>query len=120
MNTRELATRLGNQPHTLHAAYCRNGHYFGVFPEKLPNGTLLWPDDAVERLVEAAKKTPPIDKCKKAREVKAAKRAADEASRIATESDTSDKPKTAEIPRPGRPRKDRTETQATTAVGGAK
>ena len=78
MNTRKLADLLNRQPHTLHAAYCRKGSYLGLVPSKLPDGSLLWPDDAVEQLIEMAKTTPPLDKCKKAREVKAAKRAATE------------------------------------------
>lgn len=83
MNTRQFATRLGNQPQSIHASFCRKGHYLGIVPAKLPNGTLLWPDDAVEQLIEMAKKTPPLDKCKQARAVKAEKRAAAEvASRI--------------------------------------
>lgn len=38
------------KPHTLHAALCRNGHYFGIRPVKLPNGLLAWPADEVDRI----------------------------------------------------------------------
>lgn len=50
ISTETLADRLALQPQTLRAAICRNGHYFGIRPAKLPNGRLLWPADAVERL----------------------------------------------------------------------
>ncbi|MBS0352415.1 MAG: helix-turn-helix domain-containing protein [Proteobacteria bacterium] len=49
--TEELARRLGLRPQTLRAALCRNGHYFGLRPAKLPNGHLLWPADSFERLI---------------------------------------------------------------------
>lgn len=29
---------------------CTRGSYFGVKPNKLPNGRLDWPDDAIERV----------------------------------------------------------------------
>jgi len=76
VNTRELATRLGKQPHTLHAAYCRKGSYFGLKPAKLPDGALLWPDDSVEQLLAFAAENGTLDKPRKAREALAAKRAA--------------------------------------------
>lgn len=48
--TEELARRLGLRPQTLRAALCRNGHYYGLRPAKCPNGRLLWPADAFEKL----------------------------------------------------------------------
>lgn len=48
--TEALATELGLQPQTLRAALCRNGHYFGLRPVKLPNRRLMWPADAMQRL----------------------------------------------------------------------
>ena len=48
--TENLAQKLGLHPQTLRAALCRNGHYFGLRPIKLPNGRLLWPDDSFEKL----------------------------------------------------------------------
>ncbi|MCB1967998.1 MAG: hypothetical protein KDI64_18710 [Candidatus Accumulibacter sp.] len=48
--TEALAKRLGLQPQTLRAALCRNGHYYGIKPAKLPNGRLLWPANAFDRL----------------------------------------------------------------------
>lgn len=56
--TQALADRLGLRPQTLHARFCRTGSYFGVRPQKLPNGRLLWPDDAFEQIVSAAQTTP--------------------------------------------------------------
>lgn len=54
--TEELARRLGLRPQTLRAALCRNGHYFGLRPTKLPNGRLLWPADAFEKLTSEGAK----------------------------------------------------------------
>lgn len=48
--TEALAHRLGLQPQTLRAALARKGHYYGVRPAKLPNGRLLWPANAFDRL----------------------------------------------------------------------
>jgi hypothetical protein len=55
--TEALASGLGIKPQTLRAALCRDGHYYGIRPAKLPNGRLLWPADAIERLTtgQAAK-----------------------------------------------------------------
>lgn len=50
ISTEELAALLRLKPQSLRAALCRDGHYFGLRPRKLPNGRLLWPADAVERL----------------------------------------------------------------------
>ena len=50
--TETLAQRLGLKPHTLRAAYCRTGSYFGIKPTKFPNGRLLWPADSIERLMD--------------------------------------------------------------------
>jgi hypothetical protein len=50
--TQALASRLGIQPQSIRAAVCRKGNYYGVKPTRLPNGRLLWPADAFERIVE--------------------------------------------------------------------
>lgn len=50
LSTEDLAAGLGIKPQTLRANLCRNGHYFGVRPVKLPNRMLRWPGDAIERL----------------------------------------------------------------------
>ena len=46
ITTEELAACLGVEPQTPRASLCRNGHYMGMRPIKLPNGRLLW--DAAE------------------------------------------------------------------------
>jgi len=46
ITTEELAASLGVEPQTPRASLCRNGHYMGMRPVKLPNGRLLW--DAAE------------------------------------------------------------------------
>lgn len=53
ISTEELAAALRIQPQTVRAGLCRNKgkHYMGLKPIKLPNGRLLWPADAVERII---------------------------------------------------------------------
>lgn len=41
--TGEVASAYNVKPQTVHAGYCRNGHYFGLVPTKLPNRFLAWP-----------------------------------------------------------------------------
>ena len=36
---------------TVRAALCRDGHYFGVRPIKLPSRFLAWPAEGIERLL---------------------------------------------------------------------
>jgi hypothetical protein len=50
LSTEALASALGVKPQTLRANLCRNGHYLGIRPVKLPNRMLRWPADAVVRL----------------------------------------------------------------------
>jgi hypothetical protein len=52
--TEALAADLGIKAQSLRAAVSRDGSYFGVRPDKLPNGRLDWPDDAKARLKAAA------------------------------------------------------------------
>ena len=77
MNTRDLATRLGKQPQTLVARVCRTGSYFGLVPQKLPCGSLVWPEDALDRLVAYAARHGTPDRAARARAAKAAKAAAE-------------------------------------------
>ena len=49
-STEQAAAALHVRPQTLRAALCRDGHYFGVRPVKLPNRMLAWPREAIERL----------------------------------------------------------------------
>lgn len=50
ITTEEMAGQLRIVPQTARAGLCRNGHYLGMRPVKLPNGKLLWDAAAVERL----------------------------------------------------------------------
>jgi hypothetical protein len=56
--TPELARNLGITAEGLRVHLCRRGSYFGVTPERMPNGRLLWPADSLERLKEAGRRTP--------------------------------------------------------------
>ena len=49
--TKEAATSLNLQPQSIRTQYSKNGFYFGIVPDKLPNGRLLWPRDMAARLV---------------------------------------------------------------------
>lgn len=51
LSTEQAAAALHVRPQTLRAALCRDGHYFGIRPTKTPNRFLLWPADAVERVI---------------------------------------------------------------------
>ena len=51
LSTEELAAVLRIAPQTPRAGLCRNGHYLGMRPVKLPNGKLLWDAAEVERLI---------------------------------------------------------------------
>lgn len=51
MTTNEFAAKIGNLGPSIHRRVCLTGSYFGIKPTKLPNGRLLWPDDAVEQLI---------------------------------------------------------------------
>jgi hypothetical protein len=53
ISTVEAARLLLVQPSTLRFSLCTKGHYFGLRPRKLPNGRLLWPADAVDRLANS-------------------------------------------------------------------
>lgn len=50
ISTEAMAARLLVEPQTPRASLCRNGHYMGLRPVKLPNGRLLWDAAEVERL----------------------------------------------------------------------
>ena len=51
--TETLANGLCMKPQSIIAHVCREGSYFGLRPTKLPNGRLLWPGDAIQRLKSA-------------------------------------------------------------------
>ena len=46
-----VAERAGMHPGTPRNSFCRNGHWCGIRPVKLPNGRLLWPADQVDALL---------------------------------------------------------------------
>lgn len=49
-STEQAAAALHIRPQTLRAALCRDGHYAGIKPRKLPSRFLAWPAEAIERL----------------------------------------------------------------------
>ena len=51
ITTEEGAERMRNRPQTWRASLCRNGHYLGMVPVKLPNGRLLWDSAVVDALI---------------------------------------------------------------------
>jgi hypothetical protein len=51
MTTEQYASKYGVKPNTIRASLCKNGHYMGIKPVKLPNRLLWWPDDEVESLL---------------------------------------------------------------------
>jgi hypothetical protein len=50
-STEEAAAILMVRPQSLRAALCRDGHYAGIVPRKLPSRLLAWPADQVDALV---------------------------------------------------------------------
>ena len=55
-STEVLAEHLSIKPQTIRAALCRDGHYPGLRPIKLPNRRLLWSADAVNALLSGGAK----------------------------------------------------------------
>ena len=51
LSTEQAAAVLKVKPQTLRAALCRDGHYMGLRPSKLPNRFLLWDASSVEALL---------------------------------------------------------------------
>ena len=52
LSTEDFAASIGLRPESIRVHLCRRGSYYGIRPAKLPNGRLLWPGDAVERLLD--------------------------------------------------------------------
>lgn len=52
ITTEELAALLSIRPQSIRKRLCQTGGYFNLRPVKLPNGRLLWPGDAIDKLVE--------------------------------------------------------------------
>ncbi|WP_176158142.1 DNA-binding protein [Burkholderia multivorans] len=52
ITTEELAALLSIRPQSIRKRYCQTGAYFSLRPVKLPNGRLMWPADALDKLAE--------------------------------------------------------------------
>ncbi len=55
LTTEALAALCAVKPASIRVRLCREGSYFGLRPDKLPNGRLLWPADWRERMSATAK-----------------------------------------------------------------
>lgn len=55
--TPELARHCGITAEGLRVHLCKRGSYYGLIPERMPNGRLLWPADSMERLKALGRKT---------------------------------------------------------------
>ncbi len=51
LSTDEFAAVLAVEPQSVRKGYSKNGNYQGIRPTKLPNGRLLWPTEAVRRVL---------------------------------------------------------------------
>jgi hypothetical protein len=54
ITTEQVAKLFGVTPGTVRRGLCVNGHYLGLRPIKLPNRRLLWPGDALRRVMAGA------------------------------------------------------------------
>lgn len=52
MTNNKFAEIIGINPTSIHRRVCLTGSFYGLRPQKLPNGRLLWPDDAVDQLTQ--------------------------------------------------------------------
>jgi len=50
--TEQLASSIGIKASSIRTRLCKTGSYFGLKPQKLSNGRLLWPSDSVGQLLE--------------------------------------------------------------------
>lgn len=50
MKTSALARGVDVTPEHIRKVVQKTGNYYGIVPVKLPNGHLLWPDDAITQL----------------------------------------------------------------------
>lgn len=53
LSTKAVADAFHVKPETIHRRVCLTGTYFGVSPERLPNGRLDFPNDTIERAKKA-------------------------------------------------------------------
>ena len=52
ITTEELAALLSIRPQSIRKRFYQTGAYFSLRPVKLPNGRLMWPADALDKLAE--------------------------------------------------------------------
>ena len=50
-STEDLARTFDVEPNSIRSAFCRQGHYMGLRPIKLPNRRLAWNAEAVKHLL---------------------------------------------------------------------
>lgn len=62
MTTSELAEKIGILATSIHQRVSRTGSYFGIRPQPLLNGRLIWPDDALEQLSGTQRRRAPAAK----------------------------------------------------------
>ena len=55
-STEDFAQQLKIKPQTIRSGFCRDGHYCGIRPVKLPNRRLLWSIEAVTALINGGGK----------------------------------------------------------------
>ena len=51
LSNSQLAALCKVEPSSIHAALSRHSNFLGLRPVKLPNGRLLWPEDAVAKML---------------------------------------------------------------------
>ena len=51
LTTEQLASVFKVKAPSIRSAYCKEGHYQGIRPRKLPNRRLVWPAAEVARVV---------------------------------------------------------------------
>ncbi len=52
ISTEILAAQLRLRQETIRLRLSREGSYYGIVPEKTPNGRLHWPADSAQRLMK--------------------------------------------------------------------
>lgn len=50
LTTDAFGAAIGVKGTSVRVRLCRTGSYFGIKPKKYPNGRLMWPGDAPDRL----------------------------------------------------------------------
>ena len=59
MSTEAIAAIAQVKPPSIRERLSRTGSYFGLVPERLPNGRLVWPKDSREQLLKLGHETKP-------------------------------------------------------------